>query len=89
MLAGVTEVLRYSLLIRLVHSQCYYSWQLCVDGFPPKFYGVFQVLAGVTEVLRYSLLMLVLWPQCYYSWQPVGSFSPSALRHISTAHWCD
>ena len=69
MLAGVTEKLRYSLLMLVVHSQCYYSWQLCLDGFLQVFYGVFQVLAGVTEEPKYSLLMLVVYAQCYYSRQ--------------------
>ena len=41
-----------------VYTQCYYSWQLCLGGFPQVFYGIFQVLAGVTEELKYSLLML-------------------------------
>ena len=36
-LAGVTEELKYSLLMHLVQSQCYYSYQLCVDGFPHLF----------------------------------------------------
>ena len=67
--AFVTEELRYSLLMLVVHSQCYYSWQLCLDGFPQVFYGVFQVLAGLSEELRYSLPILVVYSQCYCSWQ--------------------
>ena len=67
-LAGVTEELRYSLLMLVVCTQCYYSWQLCVDGFPQVFYDVFQVLVGVTEELRYCLVMLVVHIQCYHSW---------------------
>ena len=57
-LAGMTEGLKYSILILVVYTQCYYSWQLCLGGFPQVFYGIFQVLAGVTEELKYSLLML-------------------------------
>ena len=59
MLAGVTEGLKNSLLIFVVHSQCYYSWQLCPCH---VFYGVFQdVLTGVTEELRNSLLIFVVY----------------------------
>ena len=57
-LAGVTEQLKYSLPMLFVYTQCYYSWQLCLDVFPQVFYGIFQVLASVTEELKYSLLML-------------------------------
>ena len=69
MLAGVTNELRNSLLIFVVDSKCYYSRQLCLDGLPQVFYGVFQVLAGVTIKGRGSLLVLVVYTQCYYSWQ--------------------
>ena len=68
MLAGVTEGLRNSLLIFVVCTQCYYSWQLCLDGFPQVFFGVFQALAGVTEELRNRLLILVVHSLCYYYW---------------------
>ena len=44
--------------MRFVYTQCYYSWQLCLGGFPQVFYGIFQVLASVTEELKYSLLIL-------------------------------
>ena len=54
MLAGMTEELIHSLLLLFVYTQSYDSWQLCLDGFPQAFYGVFQVLAGVTEGLTYS-----------------------------------
>ena len=64
-LAGVTEELRYSLLILFVYTQCYYSWQLCLDGFPQVFYGIFQSLVSVTEELKYSLLILVVYAECY------------------------
>ena len=67
-LAGVTEELRYSLLMLLVHTQFHHGWKLCVDGFSQVFYGVFQVLAGVTEELKYSLQLLFVHSQCYYSW---------------------
>ena len=63
-LAGVTEELKYSLLILLVYTQCYCKWQLCLDGFPQVFDGIFQMLAGVTEELRYSLLIFVVYTQC-------------------------
>ena len=69
MLAGVTERLKYSLVMLVVYTQCYNSWQQCLDGFPQVFYGVFQVLAGVTEELKYSLLILVVCTQSYDSRQ--------------------
>ena len=52
-----------------VYTQCNYSWQLCLDGFPRVFYGIFQVHAGVTEELKYSLGIFVVYTQCYYKWQ--------------------
>ena len=67
-LAGVTEELRYSLLMLVVHTQYYHRWQLCLDAFPQVFYGIFQVLAGVTEELRFSFPICVVYTQCYYSW---------------------
>ena len=67
-LAGVTEELRYSLLMLVLQTQSYHRWKLFLDGFSQVFQGVFQVLAGVTEELRYSLLIVVVQSQCDYSW---------------------
>ena len=66
-LADVTEELNHSLLMFLVYTQCYYSCQLCLDGFPHVFCGIFLVLAGVTEGLKYSLVILAVYIQCYDS----------------------
>ena len=89
LLAGVTEELRNSLLIFVVHTQCHYGWPLCLDGFPQVFYDVFQVLAGVTEELRNSLQIFVVYTQCCYSYQLCMDDLPCALRSISVARWHD
>ena len=88
MLAVVTEELRNSVLMPVVYTQCYYSWQLCLDGFPQVFHGVFQVLAGVTEGLMNSLLICVVCTQSYHGRQLCMDGFPHLFFGISQALAC-